>query len=166
MTCHPAEQKVQEFAEASAWIVNGHGSERLREIAEGGLLHLMLGPYRAERLAAERPELPWRFAVPGSLDYRSKRDRGLEELLKPRPGELALLATARAASPTANLFFFRRKHRHTGGCSRHFSAATGWWWRCPRDREHRREGQRWDYHGPVLVDTWRGRQIVVYLEVR
>lgn len=147
--------KLQELIEAEAWLKEGHGSSRLRGIAEAGLLYLSLAVYRFERLAFERPELSWKFATEKT-----------EEIRHPQLPELQALEEARKVSTTVELRFLRRKHRHGDSCRRVFTAAYGWTWNCPGGQGAPRSGKRWDHHGPVLVDVWRGRAIIHYLEER
>jgi hypothetical protein len=145
-----------ELDDAAAWIAAGNGSPQLRRISSTGYLADSLAVYRRDRLAAERPG--WRFV-----------EAGLDEILdirNPTELELDVLAAARpygweeedGTSFTVTLRFLRRKHRHqrgphvAGACAR-----EGGRWTCML---------KWNYHGSVLVDTWRGCAIVRNVVVR
>lgn len=129
--------RAVEVADAIEWVAAGNGSAPLKSAVGLKLVEEALPRYRKERLRAERPELPW---------YQSP-DK-VEVIFDPSEAAMADLKVAKAASPTAHLGFLKIKHKHE------FRV-------CP---PHPNCRKKWDFEGEVVVDLWRGWQVLCLVE--
>lgn len=94
-----AVNEAKSVVEAAIWT-REHGSQRLRRIAEAGLLSSSLAVYRDERLALERPGWRWESSIPGERkDIRNASEEALN-----------LLDVAQEHAPDASLAFYKVIH--------------------------------------------------------